>query len=115
MPGRSITTNPLHLGAPMNALKNAAHLVLLALWAVAGALFTLKVVFGASPALMPAFLFWAWFAGFAAVTSFIVGQFKGPLSAIGTHAAAFFVLHLVPKVLPFSILRLGLDLLAGNS
>jgi hypothetical protein len=99
----------------MNAMKNAAHVVILALWGVAGLLFTLKLLFGAGPALLPAVAFWAWFAGFAALTSFLVGNFKGPLGAIGTHAGTFFVLSLLPKVLPFSLLRLGLDLLAGNS
>lgn len=99
----------------MNAMKNAAHLAILALWALAGMLFTLKVLFGAGPALVPVVAFWAWFAGFAALTSFVVGNFKGPLGAIGTHAATFFVLTLLPRVLPFSLLRLGLDLLAGNS
>ena len=98
----------------MNAMKNAAHLAVLALWAVAGAIFSLKVLFGAPPALLPVVLFWAWFAGFAALTSYVVSKLKGPLPALGTHAAAFFLLHLVPKVLPFSLLRLGLDLLIGN-
>lgn len=37
------------------------------------------------------------------------------MGAFGTHAATFFVLTLLPRVLPFSLLRLGLDLLAGNS
>lgn len=99
----------------MNAMKNAAHVAILALWAIAGLSFTLKLVFGAGPALVPVVAFWAWFAGFAALTSFFVGQFKGPLGAVATHAGTFFVMSLLPKVLPFSLLRLGLDLLAGNS
>jgi len=99
----------------MNAMKNAAHLAILALWAIAGVLFSLKTLFGAGPALVPVVAFWAWFAGFVALTSFVVGNFKSALGAFGTHAATFFVLMLLPKVLPFSLLRLGLDLLAGNS
>jgi hypothetical protein len=99
----------------MNAMKNTAHAAILALWAVAGLLFSIKVLFGAAPALLLVLSFWAWFAGFLALTSWVVGKLKGPLPAIGTHAAAFFVLHLIPKVLPFSLLRLGLDLLTGNA
>lgn len=98
----------------MNAMKNAAHLAVLALWAVMGLLFSLKTLFGAG-AFMPVLLFWAWFAGFAAVTSFVASQFKGPVGALGTHGAAFIALNLVPKVMPFAILRLGLDLLSGNA
>lgn len=99
----------------MNAMKNAAHLAILALWAVAGLLFSLKLLFGPGPALLPVVAFWAWFAGFVAITSFVTSQFKTALGALGTHAATLFVLALLPKVLPFSLLRLGLDLLAGNS
>ncbi|MEW5741163.1 MAG: hypothetical protein AB1938_19730 [Myxococcota bacterium] len=99
----------------MNAMKNAAHLVILAFWTVAGALFTLKMLFGAGPALVPVVAFWAWLAGFVAFTSFVVSQLKGPVAAIGTHVGTVFVLSLLPKVLPFSLLRLGIDLLTGNS
>ncbi|GMU59098.1 MAG: hypothetical protein AMXMBFR34_08610 [Myxococcaceae bacterium] len=99
----------------MNAMKNAAHLVILLCWTVAGALFTLKLLFGAGPAVVPVVAFWAWFAGLVAFTSFVVGQFKGPVAALGTHAGTLFVLTLLPKVLPFSLLRLGIDLLTGNS
>ena len=99
----------------MNAMKNAAHLAVLAAWAIAGAIFSLKVLFAGAPALLSVMMFWAWFAGFAALMSYLVGKLQGPLPAIGTHAAALFVLHLVPRVLPFSLLRLGLDLLTGNA
>jgi hypothetical protein len=94
---------------PMNAMKNAAHLAVLAVWVVLGVLFSLKTLF--LPALLPIVLFWAWFGGYAAFTSFLASQFKNPLSALGVHAVTLLALQLVPKVMPFAILRAGLDLL----
>lgn len=102
-PGRTLFT--------MNAMKNAAHLAVLALWALAGALFTLQTLFGATAGLLAIVGFWAWFAGFAALMTWLVNKLEGPLATIGAHAAAFFVLNLIPKVMPFALLRLGLDLL----
>lgn len=93
----------------MNAMKNAAHLAVLAVWVVLGVLFSLKTLF--LPALLPIVLFWAWFGGYAAFTSFMANQFKNPLSAIGVHGVTFLALHLLPKAMPFGILRVGLDLL----
>ncbi|MDP2272629.1 MAG: hypothetical protein Q8N23_01060 [Archangium sp.] len=93
----------------MTAMKNAAHLAVLAIWVVLGVLFSLKTLF--LPALLPVVLFWAWFAGYAAFTSFLSNQFKGPLAAVGVHGATLLALQLVPKVMPFGIVRVGLDLL----
>jgi hypothetical protein len=93
----------------MTAMKNATHLAVLACLALAGLVFSLKTVFALS--LLPVVLFWAWFAGYAALTSFLSSQFKSPLSALGVHGATVLALQLVPKVMPFSILRVGLDLL----
>lgn len=93
----------------MNAMKNAAHLAVLAVWVVLGVLFSLKTLF--LPALLPIVLFWAWFGGYAAFTSFMANQFKNPLSALAVHAVTFLGLHLLPKAMPFGILRVGLDLL----
>ena len=93
----------------MNALKNATHLALLAVWVVLGILFSLKTLF--LPALLPVVLFWAWFAGYSAFTTFMTNQFKNPLSAAGVHGATVLALTLVPRVMPFSVLRAGLDLL----
>ena len=63
------------------------------------------------PALLPIVLFWAWFGGYAAFTSFMTTQFKNPLAALGVHAVTFLGLNLVPKVMPFGLLRVGMDLL----
>ena len=93
----------------MTAMKNAAHLAILAAWVVLGILFSLKTLF--LPALLPIVLFWGWFAGYTAFTSFLSAQFKNPLSAIAVHGLTFLGLQLVPKVMPFSILRVGMDLL----
>lgn len=96
----------------MNAMKNATHAAILALWVILGAVFSLKTLFGASPALMPIVLYWAWFAGYAAFTSWMTTTlFKSPIGAIGTHGGTFLALHLVPKIMPFMVLRLGIDLL----
>ena len=94
----------------MNAIKNAAHYLILAVWGVVGVLFTLKTLF--VPALLPALLFWAWFAGYAAFTSVVMRPLKSAWAAVAVHAVTLVVLHLVPMVKPFVALRLGLDLLA---
>ncbi len=93
----------------MNAMKNAAHLAVLAVWIVLGVLFSAKALFAAS--LTPVLLFWAWFAGYAAFTTWLSGQFKHPLAALATHGGTFLALTLVPQKMPFAVLRLGLDLL----
>jgi len=93
----------------MNAMKNATHLAVLAIWVVLGLLFSLKTLF--LPALLPVVLFWAWFAGYSAFTTFIAHQFKNPLSAAAVHGLTILGLTLVPRAMPFAVLRMGLDLL----
>lgn len=93
----------------MNAMKNATHLAALAIWVVLGLLFSLKTLF--LPALLPVVLFWAWFAGYSAFTTFMTHQFKNPLSAPAVHGLTVLALTLVPRVMPFAVLRMGLDLL----
>jgi len=97
----------------MNGMKNAVHLGILAIWAVLGAMLSLKLVFGAFAVFTP-LAFWLWFAGFAAVTTLAVKKFQGPLAALGIHAAAFGILHLIPRVFPLDLLRLGLDFLSAR-
>ncbi|MFZ5443923.1 MAG: hypothetical protein ACOZQL_28215 [Myxococcota bacterium] len=92
----------------MNAMKNAAHLAILALWIVVGLVFSLKTLF--LPALLPVVLFWAWFAGYAAFTTWLTSLWKSALGVVAAHSVTFLSLHLVPKVMPFAVLRLGLDL-----
>ena len=99
----------------MNAMKNLLHAAILAVWAVLGVLFTIKAVFGAGPVmphLMEAGSWWLWFAGLAAVTSLLVARFDKAFGALLVHSGVFIVLSLLPKVLPFAVFRLGIDLLA---
>lgn len=93
----------------MNAMKNAAHLAVLALFVVAGIVFSLKSLFVV--AILPVVLFWAWFGGYAAFTTWLTGVFKSPLGALATHGGTLLALTLVPRIAPFHVLRLGLDLL----
>ena len=97
----------------MNGMKNAVHFGILGVWAVLGAMLSLKLVVG-SFALFTPLAFWLWFAGFAAATTLVMKKFQGPLAALGVHAAAFGVLHLVPRVFPLDLLRLGLDFLQAR-
>jgi hypothetical protein len=97
----------------MKAMKNLVHLGILGGWAVAGLLFTIKAVFVLS-GFVPVALFWGWFAALAAVTSWVVAKFDNPLGALGTHGAALLVMQALPMVLPFALVRLGLDLLSGR-
>ena len=92
----------------MNAMKNATHLAILTVWVVLGILFSLKTLF--LPAFLPVLLFWAWFAGYAAFTTFMAQQFKNPLAAAAVHGVTFLVLMLMPRAMPFGLLRVGLDL-----
>ena len=94
----------------MKAMKNAVHLGILGVWATLGLMLSLKLFVGAFAVVTP-LAFWLWFAGFAAVTTAAVKKFEGPLAALGVHAAAFGVLHLIPRVFPLHLLRLGLDFL----
>ncbi len=93
----------------MNAMKNFAHLAILAVWVVLGVLFSLKMLFAA--VFIPVLLFWAWFGGYAGLTSWLASQFKSPIGAIASHGGVLLAVSLLPKVMPFSVLRLGLDLL----
>lgn len=93
----------------MNAMKNATHLAILAVWVVLGILFSLKTLF--LPALLPIVLFWAWFAGYASFTSFVATQLKHPFAAAAVHGATLLGLFALPRAMPFGALRLGLDLL----
>ncbi len=97
----------------MNAMKNAAHLAVLLVWAALGALFSMSALF-VHHDLISTLGFWLWFAGFAALTSTAVTQFNSPLGALGVHAGAFMLLNLVPRAFPFSLLRYGYDLLAAH-
>lgn len=98
----------------MTAMKNAGHLVILGLWGVLGLLFSIQQLFG-HLAVVPVLAFWLWFAGFAALTTFFVARVKSVVGALLVHAGAFLALNLIPHVFPFSLLRLGLDLLSGIS
>ncbi len=98
----------------MNAMKNLMHAVILAIWAVMGALFTLKCLFGTGPlvpSLFSAGSWWLWFAGFAALTTLVMRRFESAIAAPLVHGAAFVVLMMIPRVFPLSIFRLGIDLL----
>lgn len=93
----------------MNAMKNLAHMIVLGVLAVAGVLFSLKLFFAGG--FVAALLFWAWFAGYAAVTSWVTSNFKSPIGALATHGVTLLVLSMLPRFAPFSALRFGLDVL----
>ena len=95
----------------MAAMKNVIHLAVLAAWAVAGIVFTFSGLFTPAHTLLEVLSYWLWFAGFAGLTTVVVGQFEKPVAPLILHAAAFMVLQVIPRVFPLSLLRLGLDLL----
>lgn len=97
----------------MTALRNATHLAVLAVWAVMGLLFTAECLFSGGPFLTPVLSFWLWLAAFGGLTTWLVTRFENAVGALAVHGLCFFALHLVPKTYPLSLLRLGLDLLAG--
>lgn len=95
----------------MKAMKNLVHIAVLLVWAVAGVVFSLKAAFGLGM-LASVALFWGWFAGYTAVSTWLTRTFEGPLAVLGVHAGALLLMQVMPRELPFGLLRIGLDLLA---
>lgn len=93
----------------MNAMKNAVHGLIILAWLAVGAVFTFKSL--ALGALLPIACFWAWVAGYGGFTTWLVSQFKSAPAALGVHAVTLFALSILPRVVPFSVLRYGLDVL----
>ena len=91
------------------AIRNATHLGVLAIWATFGVLYTLGALMHADFAPLA---FWIWFGCFAAVMTGVVTRFQSAVSALLCHAGAIVFMSVIPQVFPFSLLRLGLDLLA---
>jgi hypothetical protein len=95
----------------MKATKNLVHALVLGTWALLGVWLTLKGLVGAGGlTVLSAIGFWLWLGGLAAVTSLLVAKVESAIGALAVHATAFFCLSLLPSTLPFSVLRLGLDL-----
>ena len=94
----------------MHALKNLTHAGILGVWILAGLCFTFSSLFGAVT-LGAVLVFWLWFAGFAAVTSYTVTKFDTAMGALATHGIALILLNVIPRVFPLSLLRVGYDLI----
>lgn len=97
----------------MNAFKNLTHGIALAVWAIPGVLLTFQAIFGGGaivPNLATAGAYWLWFAGLSALTTWLTTQFKAGWASLAVHSATFLVLNALPHAVPFSWLRLGLDL-----
>src|SRR5579863_5027926 len=91
----------------MNALRNLMHMAVLAIWALMGSSLTLKALFGAGaslPSFWMAASWWIWFAGLAALTTWLVARWKSAVAALAVHAAVLLVLMALPRYLPFSLL-----------
>lgn len=98
----------------MNAMKNLIHGGILAVWALLGLTFTLRCLFGPGAGmatLLDAGSWWLWFAGFVGVTTAAVARFRAAVAPLILHGAALIALHLIPRLFPLSLLRLGIDLL----
>jgi hypothetical protein len=98
----------------MVAMRNLFHGMILAAWAVAGVVFSVKVISASVElpgGLMEAGSFWLWFAGFTAVTTAAVVKTSKAWAPLAVHSLAFIALSMIPRVFPLSLLRLGLDLL----
>jgi hypothetical protein len=95
----------------MNAFRNAVNITVLALWAVAGLLFSGGAILGGTATLGAVVGFWCWWGLFAAVMTWVTSKFEGPMAALGLHGAAMLVLTLLPTGQPFGLLRLGYDLI----
>jgi hypothetical protein len=98
----------------MQALRNLTNAAVLAVWALLGIAFTLRLVFrpGASVgALASAGGWWLWFAALAVVATWLVGKLESALGALAVHAGLVLVLGLLPAFGPFAYVRFGFDAL----
>lgn len=99
----------------MKAFRNLVHLGVLVVLGGLGVLLTVKALF-AGAAVMGALAviagFWMWFAAYAGATTFLVHRFESAFLAPVVHGGLYLLLHMLPRELPFSLLRLGYDLLA---
>lgn len=97
----------------MNAFKNLTHGIALVVWAIPGVLLTFQALFGGGAImhnLAIAGAYWLWFGGLAALTTWLVTQFKAGWASLAVHAATFLFLNALPHAVPYGWLRLGLDL-----
>jgi hypothetical protein len=96
----------------MEAGRNLANVVVLGCWALVGLAFSFHAAFGASASLATlasAGAWWLWFAGFAALASWLVSTRRSAFGALGVHVAMVLGLLCLPAIGPFALLRYGLD------
>ncbi|MFT3839332.1 MAG: hypothetical protein QM723_20280 [Myxococcaceae bacterium] len=91
------------------AFRNATHLGILGIWATFGVLYSLGALMHAD---FTPLAFWVWFGCFAALMTGVISKFKTAIAALLAHAGAIVFMSVIPAVFPFSLLRLGLDLLS---
>lgn len=98
----------------MKAFRNLIHGGVLGMMAVLGVVFTLKVLFGTTVAFGSLAMvagFWLWFATYAGGSTALLNTSQSAYIAPLVHGGLYLALHLVPREMPFGILRLGYDLL----
>jgi hypothetical protein len=94
-----------------SAFRNVAHLGVLAGWSLAGVAFTLSALSAGFSGLGAVAGWWVWFAGLAAVTSYLVLRTRSGVGALLVHAGTVLLLLALPALPGLRLLRLGLDLL----
>jgi hypothetical protein len=100
----------------MKAFRNLIHFGVLAMLAVLGGIMTLKILFNVS-GLAPGSLamiagFWMWFAAYAGGSTALLGKSQSAFIAPLVHGGLYVALHMVPREMPFGLLRIGYDLLS---
>ena len=102
----------------MKAFRNLIHFGVLAMLGVLGAIFTIQVLFhvgGLGMATLGTVAgFWMWFAAYAGGSTALLGKSQSAFMAPLVHGGLYLALHLVPRDMPFGLLRLGYDLLGLN-
>ena len=99
----------------MKAFRNLIHVGVLALFAILGGILTIKVLFGVSGlvgTLATIAAFWMWFAAYAGGTTALMSKSQSAFMAPLVHGGLYLALHLIPRELPFGMLRMGYDLLS---
>lgn len=100
----------------MKAFRNLIHFGVLGMFAVLGAIMTLKILFAtgglAAGSLAMIAGFWMWFAAYAGGSTALMGKAPSAFMAPLVHGGLYLALHLLPREMPFGLLRLGYDLLA---
>jgi hypothetical protein len=100
----------------MKAFRNLIHGGVLVMFAVLGAIMTIKLLLsinGYTPGGLAMIAgFWMWFAAYAGGSTALVNKYQTAFIAPLVHGGLYMALHMLPREMPLGLLRIGYDLLS---